>query len=148
VETQEFKRKELQRMNAIEFKTWWEFHGSVFPETAVWMNSLGSDGKRKLMAAWEEAMRDVETVDALKATRRMLAGDDEFIHAYERERTPAHIRRIAMRLKSERLTMAKTESQNREARATKMIKELRKKGMIDEEEIIKVLQEKGLEWPA
>lgn len=89
-------------MTREEFNGWWNAHGRVFPETAAWVNGLGQAGKSTLLAAWADVMGDVDSRDAHEVTKRMLAGTDEMLAAFDREKTPGHIRRLAWNLKQGR----------------------------------------------
>lgn len=83
-------------MNRIETIDWITNHGHAFPDFSVWIASIQPLDKRsKLIDAWSEALEDVDLRDAKAVTRRMVAGDDPPIAAYEREQTPAKVRLLA-----------------------------------------------------
>lgn len=83
-------------MNRIETVEWLSHHGNSFPDFGSWLaNIQPADKRSKLIDAWAEAFEDVELRDAKAVTRRMVAGDDPPIAAYEREQTPAKVRTLA-----------------------------------------------------
>lgn len=98
-------------MTALEFKTWWQNFARLFPETAAWVNGLG-EGKPILLQGWQSVLADVESQDGHTATMRLLSGQEEPIAAYDREKTPAVIRRIAMDLQRQRTATGEAYQEN------------------------------------
>lgn len=80
-------------MTGKEFDIWMADYCAAFPETQAWMNN--SPSVASTLKHWRNALAAVELVDALEVTQRLLRGDDEPIKAFEREQTPAVIRRLA-----------------------------------------------------
>lgn len=90
-------------MNRNEFKTWWDSYADHFPETAAWLNTLGPAHKERTKGFWAETLDDVDFALALTVTKLIAKGDEPAIKAYERDSTAAHVRKIAMRLRSEQM---------------------------------------------
>ena len=87
-------------MNKPEFNKWWLDYSTRFPDTGEWMNK--QPAANEVLTVWQEALINVELSDALEVNRRLTRGDDEHWPAYEREETPAKIRKLAWNLKQER----------------------------------------------
>lgn len=82
-------------MTRKEFDTWMADYCAAFPETGAWLNN--SPDVTTTLRHWQTALMAVDLTDALEVTQRMLRGDDESVKAYEREQTPAHVKRLCLR---------------------------------------------------
>lgn len=89
-------------MNTTEFETWWTEHKLCFPDTRNWVRGLGAEDGQAMLKGWQRALSDVELVDALEVTNRIVSGDEEPIKAYERELTASVVRRLARKAKDRR----------------------------------------------
>lgn len=80
-------------MTKDEFNRWLQDYQVRFPDTANWISAQANT--QDMLEVWREAMTSVDVRDALEVNRRLTRGDDEHWPAYEREETPAKIRKLA-----------------------------------------------------
>lgn len=96
-------------MNSTEFNKWISFHRDTFSDIDAWLGGMTADKQRKLFGHWLEALADVALGDALAASKAMLRGDLDAPRAYERDTTPAAIRRYAKGLSRDRAPKSESE---------------------------------------
>jgi hypothetical protein len=80
-------------MTVDDFDSWMNDYCEAFPETLAWINQ--SPNVQATLRHWQTALASVELGDALEVTQRLLRGDEEPIKPYDREQTPAIVRRLA-----------------------------------------------------
>lgn len=80
-------------MTKDEFNRWLQDYQVRFPDTANWISAQANS--QDMLGVWREALANVELGDALEVNRRLTRGDDEHWPAYEREETPAKIRKLS-----------------------------------------------------
>uniref|UniRef100_A0A6M3L6L2 Uncharacterized protein n=1 Tax=viral metagenome TaxID=1070528 RepID=A0A6M3L6L2_9ZZZZ len=107
-------------MNRPEFDTWLDRYCTLFPETSAWISRIPDNTRGPMLDAWAELMAEVEYRDAAAATDRMFSGDDPQypplgILFGDREKTPSHVRRLALMSRNSRLAR---ESEDNEKRRT------------------------------
>jgi|GEM_PF-5135099 len=107
-------------MNRPEFDTWLDRYCTLFPETSAWISRIPDNTRGPMLDAWAELLSEVEYRDAAAATDRMFAGDDPQypplgILFGDREKTPSHVRRLALMSRNSRLAR---ESEDNEKRRT------------------------------
>lgn len=88
-------------MDARDFNRWLVYHGTRFPDTAHWIESLPSVAEVK--ASWREALADVPLEDAKRVTDAILKGDIPQIENYARERIPSIVREHARAMQRARI---------------------------------------------
>lgn len=88
-------------MTVDEFDTWLAEYCTAYPDTAAWMNASGDPGA--VASLWAEALDDVDLQDARAVIKRMMRGDDDYVQAYDRDKTAAIVRRHAIEARRRRL---------------------------------------------
>jgi hypothetical protein len=81
-------------MIQADFETWLDEYCLAFPETAAWLNQLGRP--ELVLSFWEDALEDVDFQDARQVIKRMVRGDDDPVQAFDRDKTPAIVRKYAI----------------------------------------------------
>lgn len=95
-------------MNRTEFNQWWADYSRRFPDTGRWVADL----EGSVLVDWLDALSDIEVDDAMDVNRKLMAGDLVPIQAYQREQTPAIIRRHTLDAKREALAARNALSEN------------------------------------
>ena len=96
-------------MNDAEFERWFGFHASRFTSIGAWLANLAKGVKHRgavsvddVLAAWRDTLSDVALEDAMRATRSLAAGDEEFPEK-GCDCHPTTVRRLARRSSLERV---------------------------------------------
>ncbi|HEV3343079.1 MAG TPA: hypothetical protein VG125_22080 [Pirellulales bacterium] len=101
-------------MKISEFQEWFDHHAARFPGVSHWIakfpDTKGANElqptKSAILDAWCGVLRDVELLDANRATDLLASGDEEFRERGGFDNHPREVRRVARVLSGDRTRQA------------------------------------------